>query len=280
MRIKLIAIATALVALGVGVATSQAALQNAVQVKINFKKAGGPGSLELQLINIDDVPLPEGQPLSSTALRSALYDGGLVPERVSKLILQTSSAKFNSKALPYCELYDESGNKRDIPTRASGMTGTEQYTYLPGANNNQYVKKNCPSSSIVGKGSFTAVVGTPGQPYDPSQSGAISGNMYLYNYKPRSGDRLGTLALLEAKDPVPANQYIYAGVDSRNVLRAIVPRRSELPTNLDASIPAGEVGMTSLLMKLVAPKPKKGKKPIITIKSFSNVSVYGQLVRD
>jgi hypothetical protein len=291
MRIKLIAIATAILALAVGVTASNAALQNAIQVKMNFKKAGGPGSLSLQLINMDDATLPEGAPMSATQLQNALNDGGLVPQRVSKLIVQSSSAKFSTKSLPYCQLgkviLDPNTNAKTgfeivktIPTRATGMTGAENYTYVPGKQNDKDVTKACPSKSLLGKGDFTAVIGTPGQPYNPAQAGAISGKVYLYNYKPQGGDQFGTLAMLSVQNPVPSNQYLYAGVDRKNVLRTSVPSRAEIPTNLDASLPAGEVSMTSLQLKITAPKPAKGKKPIFTVKSFSNLNVYGQLVRE
>ncbi len=279
MRIKLIAIATALVALAVGVATSHAALQNALQVKVNFKKAGGPGSLSIQLINMDDQKLPEGKPMSAAQLKTALYDGGLVPERVSKLIVASNSAKYNSKALPYCNVV-YNGQKK-IPTRADGITGAENLTPIPGEKNPSDVLKNCPTKSILGSGTFTAVVGTKGAPYDPSQAGALEGKIYVYNYKPASGDQFGTVALLHVDNPVPANQYIYSGVSKSGVLKSVIPTRAEIPTNLDATIPAGEVAMTSLNLTLKAPKPaKKNGKPIFTIKSFSNLNVYGQLERE
>lgn len=279
MRFKLIAIATALVALAVGVTTSHAALQNALQVKMNFKKAGGPGSLSLQLINVDDTPLPEGKPMSAAQLKASLFDGGLVPQRISKLVVQSNSAKFNSKAIPYCKIVFNGQAK--IPTRADGITGAEELSYVPGEQNSAQVSKDCPKTSIVGKGDFTATIGTPGLAYDPSQAGAIQGTVVVYNYKPASGDQLGTVARLHVDNPVPANQYLYAGVSKKNILTAIVPKRSEIPTNLDASLPAGEVSMTSLSLNLTSPKPKKKNgKPLFTIKSFSKLDVYGQLVRE
>lgn len=277
MRIKLIAIATALVALAVGVTTSHAALQNALQVKMNFKKAGGPGSLSLQLINMDDAPLPEGKPMSKGQLHNALYDGGLVPQRVAKLIVQSTSAKYNSKAVKYCTVVFN-GQKK-IPTNADGITGAENLTYVPGEKNPSDVVKNCPKDSLIGQGSFTAVVGNAGSPYDPSQAGALEGKVYVYNYKPASGDQLGTVAMLHVDNPVPANQYLYSGVSKKGVLTVTVPRRSEIPINLANAIPDGEVNMTSAQLDLKPKAPKKGK-PLFTIKSFSNLNVYGQLVRE
>jgi hypothetical protein len=281
MRIKLIAIATALAALAFGVTTSHAALQNALQASMKFKKAGGPGSIQLQLVNVDDTPLPDGKPLSARQFHDRLYDGGLVPQRISKIVIQTSSAKFNSKALPYCALTDpNTGQKKDIPTRATGMTGAEEYSYVPGDQNAKAVSKNCPAASIIGKGDFTATVGNPGSPYDPGQAGALEGTVIVYNYKPAGGHTLGTVARLHVENPVPATQYIYSGITKSGVFTADVPSRAELPSNLEASIPAGEVSMTSIVLKLTAPKPPKGKGPIFTVKSFSNLNVYGQLVRE
>lgn len=282
MRIKLIAIATALVAIAVGVTTSHAALQNAVSVSVKFKKAGGPGSLSLQLINMDDIPLPEGTPLSKNALKQRLYDGGKVPERVAKLIVQSKAAQFNSKSMPYCKVVFNGADR--IPTRSTdpSFTGAESLTEVPGAKDNTAdSKKNCPKSTLLGKGDFTAVIGTPGQPYDPANGTALEGTVYVYNYKPRAGDKFAVVARLKVENPVPANQYLYSGVDKKNVLRAVVPNRSELPPNLDGALPPGEVVMTSLTLNLTAPKPKKKNgKPVFTIKSFSNLDVYGQLVRE
>lgn len=289
MRIKLIAIATALVALAVGVTTSHAALQNAVGVNISFKKAGGPGNLKVQLINFDGnllkssgAPADPTKPLSDADMSKTLYNGnGVVPQRVKQLIVKSTSAKYNSKALPYCKLVNPDTGAVGIPTRAGGMTGAESLTPIKGESNNKTVLKNCPLKSIIGSGSFTAVVGNVGSAYDPGAAGALEGKVYIYNYKPASGDAMGTIALLHVDNPVPANQYLYNGVSKSGVLTANIPARSEIPTNLDASIPAGEVVMTSLNLKLTAPKPaKKNGKPIFTIKSFSNLNVYGRMVRE
>ncbi|MFT4048401.1 MAG: hypothetical protein QM648_01025 [Solirubrobacterales bacterium] len=291
MRIKLIAIATALVALAVGVATSHAALQNAVGVNVNFKKAGGPGTLQVQLINFDGNLLSSGggpanptKALSDADMHTTLYQGGgLVPQRVKQLIVKSTSAKFNSKApeVGYCKLVNPDTGATGIPTRATGMTGAETLTPIKGETNPASVLKNCPLKTMIGSGTFTAVVGQVGTAYNPSQAGALEGKIYVYNYKPAAGDALGTIALLHVDNPVPANQYLYNGVSKSGVLTANIPARSEIPTNLDASIPAGEVVMTSLNLKLTAPKPKKKNgKPIFTIKSFSNLNVYGRMVRE
>jgi hypothetical protein len=282
MRAKLVILAVALFAMATGVATSEAALQNAVQAKLHFKKAGGPGSIFVQLVNMDDVPLPTGRPLSKRGLHNALYDGGLVPQRLSRLVVQSSSVRYNRRALPTCRVVFRGQAK--IPTRADGITGAEELTYVPGERNSHAVKKACPKKSILGRGTFTATVGTPGLPYNPAQAGALEGTVIIYNYRPKKGDTLGTVARLHVDNPVPSTQYLYAGVSRRGVLIADVPRRTEIPTNLDATIPPGELSMTSLSLDLKAPRPKRHRgragKPIFTIKSFKKLDVYGQLVRE
>lgn len=282
MRAKLIVLAVALLAMAVPVATSEAALQNAVQAKLHFKKAGGPGSIFVQLVNMDDVPLPEGKPLSRRGLSMALRNGGLVPQRLKRIVIQSRSARFNRRALPYCKVVFR-GQAR-IPTRADGITGAEELTYVPGQRNSRSVSRACPKRSILGRGDFTATVGTPGQPYNPAQAGALEGTIIVYNYRPARGDTLGTVVRLHVDNPVPSTQYIYTGVSKRNVLTANVPSRAEIPTNLDATIPPGELSMTSVNLSLKAPTPKRrhGKrgKPIFTVKSFKKLDLYGQLIRE
>lgn len=266
-----------------GVTTSGAALQNALHVKVNFKKAGSAGSLSMQLVNINDAPLPEGRPVSDRGVRGMLYDGGLVPERIQRLIVQSSSIRYNRKALPYCKVIFN-GQKK-IPTRADGITGAEQLTYVPKKKNSSGVKKACPQKSILGSGTFTAAIGTPGLPYNPTNAGILTGSVIVYNHQPKKGDTLGAIVRISVNDPVPSNQYIYAGVSRGGKLVASIPSRAEIPLNLDASLPAGEVALTSISVKLKAPKVKKARrgrkagKPIFTIKTFKDVRVYGQLVR-
>lgn len=284
MRIKLIAIATVIAALAVGVASSQAALQNSVGVKINFKKAGGPGTFDVQLINFDGGTTngPDGNPFpiakapSDAQVKSAVLRGGLVPQPVRRLVISSTSAKYNTKALPYCTIVASNGVK-DIPTNAQGNNDSSFLAPRPGSKNDKTVLKNCPLKSLVGKGTFTAVVGQPGQPYDPSQSGAINGNVYIYNYKPRKGDQAAFVAWIQSNDPVPnANQYQYVGINKKGVIDTILPGRADIPPNIAAVLPAGSITMTSMHLKLTAPK---NKRPIFTIKSFKNLNVFGQLIR-
>ncbi|MGK2877690.1 MAG: hypothetical protein ACSLFF_03800 [Solirubrobacterales bacterium] len=262
MRTKLIAIATVVAALAIGVTASNAALQNSLSVQLKFKKAGGPGSLKLSLTNVED--------------------GGLVPQRVAQMVVTSSSAVYNSKALPYCKIVPTQtvGGKDEIPTNAAGNNTSDFLAPEPGGNNSATVLKNCSLKSLVGKGTFQAVVGTVGQPYNPAQAGLITGKVYLFNYKPRAGDQVAFVAWIQSNNPVPnANQYQYVGVSKKGVIRAILPNRGDIPPNIAAVLPEGTISMTNLNLNLTSPKPKKGK-PIFSIKSFSNLNVTGQLIRE
>lgn len=260
MRIKLIALATVVAALAIGATSANAALQNSVSAKVNFAKAGGPGTVELKLTNIDESVGTPGY--------------GKVTERIKQLIVKSKSVAVNSKALPFCNL---PGNV--IPSNALGNNDSTQRVYIPGKSNSAAIKKACPSTSLIGKGTFTAVDGTVGQAADCSQAGCIKGNLYAYNYKPASGDKLGAVVLIQSDTPVPnAYQYMYVGWRG-DTLTANVPAWSDLPPIISQYLPQGTITMTSMTLKLTAPKPKKGK-PIFTIKSFKNLDVFGSIVRE
>lgn len=263
MRTKLILIATVVAALAIGVTASNAALQNSVSVNLKFKKAGGPGTLKLSLTNTED--------------------GALVPERIKEMIISSKSGQYNTKALPYCKIVPTQvpNGKDEIPTNAAQNNTSDFLAPQPGGKNSATVLKNCPLKSLVGKGTFEAVVGTPGQPYDPGQAGLITGNVYMYNYKPRSGDTLAFVAWIQSDNPVQnANQYQYVGVSKKGVIRTVLPNRQDIPPNIAAVLPPGIIAMTKLNLTLTSPKPPKGKKPIFSVKSFSNLDVSGQLIRE
>ncbi|MBI2691932.1 MAG: hypothetical protein HYX29_08325 [Solirubrobacterales bacterium] len=263
MRTKLILIATVVAALAIGVTASNAALQNSVSVTLKFKKAKGPGTLKLSLLNTED--------------------GGLVPQRIKEMIIASKSGVYNTKALPYCKIVPTQtvGGKDEIPTNAAGNNKSDFLAPQPGAKNPATVLKNCPLKSIVGKGTFEAVVGTPGQPYDPSQAGLITGNVYLFNYKPRSGDTLAFVAWIQSDNPVQnANQYQYVGVSKKGVIRTILPNRQDIPPFIADLLPPGIIAMTKLNLTLTSPKPPSGKKPIFSVKSFTNLDITGQLIRE
>jgi hypothetical protein len=268
MRIKLIALATVVAALAIGVTASQASLQQSVSVNVKFKKAGGPGTVSVNLENLEPAG---GNP------------DALVPERIAKLIVSSKSIAYNSKALPYCKVVPSEtvGGKDEIPTNAAQNNLSHQLTPEPGASNTQTILKNCPTKSLIGKGTFEAVVGTVRQPFDPSQAGLITGKIFSYNYKPRPGDQAAFVVWIQSSNPVPnANQYSYVGVSKKGVLTASIPTRDEIPPNIASALPEGTISLTKLKLTLTAPKPPKGKKPAFTIKSFSNLDVTGQLVRD
>jgi hypothetical protein len=262
MRTKLILIATVVAALAIGVTASNAALQNSVSVALKFKKAGGPGTLDLSLTNTED--------------------GDLVPQRIAKIIISSTSASYNTKAIPYCKIVPslQAGGPDTIPTNQAGNNKSDFLAPQPGRSNQAVVLKNCPLTSLVGKGTFEAVVGEVGKPFDRSQAGLINGNVYLYNYKPRAGDTLAFVAWIQSNNPVPnANQYQYVGVSKKGVITTVLPSRADIPQYVADLLPPGTISMTRLKLKLESKQPKKGK-PLFSVKSFSNLNVSGQLVRE
>jgi hypothetical protein len=264
MRTKLIAIATVVAALAIGVTASQASLQQSISVNVKFKKAGGPGTVAVDLQNLE----PSGS-----------NPDALVPERIAKLIVTSKSIAYKTKAVPYCKVVPSEtvGGKDEIPTNAAQNNLSHQLTPEPGASNSQTILKNCPTASLIGKGTFEAVVGTVRAAFDPSQAGLITGKVFAYNYKPRSGDQAAFVTWIQSSNPVPnANQYTYVGVSKKGVLTANIPTRDEIPPNIASALPEGTISLTKLKLTLES----KGKKPLFTIKNFSNLDVTGQLVRD
>jgi hypothetical protein len=249
MRIKLIAIATVVAALAIGVGMSNAALQNSVSVNVKFKKPGAGGTVSIALTNEDTKQI--------------------VPQRISQMIVTSKSVKWNKKALPYCNI--------TIPTNAAGNNTSAFLAPKPGKSNPASITKACPLKSLVGTGTFTAKVGTPGAAYDCGSAACISGYVYLYNYKPQAGDQAAFVAWINSDIPVQnANQYMYVGVNKKGTITSNLPDRGDIPPTIADNLPAGSIAMTSLNLKLTAPN---AKKPIFTIKSFKNLDVSGSLVR-
>ncbi|MGH2906617.1 MAG: hypothetical protein ACRDKI_07585 [Solirubrobacterales bacterium] len=89
MRIKLIAVATAIAALAIGVSASNATLNSETSAKVSIKKAGAPATVKLVIDNTDNA---------------------VVPQRVSAVSITSKAAKWNSKAVPQC--------KSKVPTNA------------------------------------------------------------------------------------------------------------------------------------------------------------------
>lgn len=296
LRTKLIVLTTVIAALAIGVGGSQAALQNSVGVKLNFKKPGAAGSIQLQLINhdagngqaapgeVDGNPFPIAKQPSAKSVLNVVNAGGLVPQPIRRLVVASTSAKYHSKAMPYCKVVSSAG-RVGLPDNAHGDNTSDLVTPLPRGKNERSVLKNCPTSTIVGTGTFSAVIGKPGTHYDASQGRAITGDVVVYNYKPARGDQAGFVVLIRSENPVPnAYQYQYVGVNRKGTIDAKLPARSDIPPNISAAYGVdGGISMTSMDLKLTAKMPRakklKRKGPIFTIKSFKNLNVYGQLLR-
>jgi hypothetical protein len=240
MRIKLIALATVVAALAVGVVTSQAALQQKVSVNVNIPKPGAAGTVKVSLKNDDP---------------------GKVPERIKTIVVTSKSVKWNSKAVPYCNV--------KIPTNADG--------------DNNAAKLTCPSKSKVGSGKFLVNTGIPGQA-PPAELYVIDGNVTVYNYKPRPGNVAGFLVEIQSDVPVPnAHQYQYVGITRAGVMTAEIPNTADLPPQVRdilLNLPGRQISLNSLDLTLKAPKVKKGKKPLFTITNFKKLDVSGELIRE
>lgn len=240
MRIKLIALATVVAALAVGAMTSQAALQQKVSVNVNIPKPGNGGTIKVSLVN---------------------NDPGQVPERIKQIIVTSKTVKWYSKALPYCNV--------TIPTNAAG--------------NNNAAKLSCPSKSRVGRGNFLVNTGVREQGI-PAELYEINGNITAYNYKPRSGDVAAFLVEIQSDVPVPnAHQYQYVGISRAGVMKADIPATEDLPPQVRdilLNLPGRKIALNTINLTLTAPKVKKGKKPLFTIKSYKKLDVSGELVRE
>lgn len=285
MRLKWIFLVAVIAAFSLAVGTADAALQSGVRATAKFKKAGGPGSLFVQLINIDDAALPGGRAVSHGTIRNYLFDGGTVPEPVRKIIMRSTAAQYNRKALPYCNVYFN--GVKTLPTRAGGASGAEDLTYMPGRRNSSTVARHCPKKSLIGRGNYSAVVGAAGTPYQPIVNSILTGELLAYNYPPRPGDTMGAVVRINVKEPAAATQYIYVGVSGGKVITANIPTRAEIPANLDGILLPGEISLTSIDMKLTAPRPKSRKtrrgrkagKPIFTLRTPNKLDFYGQIER-
>jgi hypothetical protein len=68
-------------------------------------------------------------------------------------------------------------------------------------------------------------------------------------------------------------------VSKKGVITTVLPSRAEIPQNIADLLPPGIISMTKVNLTLTAPANGK-KKPIFSVKNFSNLDVYGQLVRE
>ncbi len=81
MRIKILVIGAALAAI-VGGGSASAALQNQLNVDILQKGQGYPAAVKLFASNYDSA--------------------GVIPQRISQVVLKSKSAKWNGRAVPKC----------------------------------------------------------------------------------------------------------------------------------------------------------------------------------
>lgn len=241
MRIKVITAVAIVAAMAVGVTASNAALRTEANLRVQVKKPGAPAKA---IIKIDNT------------------DPGVVPQRVSTLVIASKVAKFNGSALPAC--------KTPVPSNALGN------------NNAGEINPPCPSKTLVGKGTFIANTGITGQPL-PADFGTIDGDMRVYNYKKSGGEQAALLVELRSDIPVPnAHQYLRAGITKGGVIRATIPNTADLPPQVSNLLrnPDGSYRTTSMAnMSLTLASPR-GKKPFFTLKQVKKLDFQIVLERE
>jgi hypothetical protein len=196
-------------------------------------------------------------------------DTDFVPAHVKSVVITSKVAKFNSKAVTQC--------KTKVPNNADGD------------NTGAALNPACPSASKIGKGSFRANTGVPGQPIPFNDLGVIDGTINIYNYKPGSGQQAALLLEIMSDTPVPdTHQYMLAGISKRGVITANVPNTTDLPPNvsnlLRVNPPSNMSYRTTSLAHvettITSPRPKKGKAPFFTLKNTRNIDFSVVLNRD
>lgn len=188
-----------------------------------------------------------------------------VPERISSVVISSKVAKFNGSAVPAC--------------------GTAVPTNAAGTNNAGKINPPCPAKSKVGKGTWVANTGTPGEPIPPDL-GTLSGTMNVYNYKKAGGEQAALLMEVMSDIPVPnAHQYIRVGVSNSGVLNAVLPNTADLPPTVanflrNPNLTFRTTSMSKVVTTITSPKPAKGKKPFMTLKNLKNIDFSIVLNRD
>lgn len=186
-------------------------------------------------------------------------DAGIVPQRTASLVVTSKVAKWNSSGAGVC--------KSPIPVN-------------PAANNVAEISPACPSSSKVGKGTFTVNTGTVGQPI-PAELGTISGNVNVYNYKPAGGSQAALLFEILSDSPVQnAHEYTLGQITRSGTLSAKIPNTTDLAPALQQFLTGRTTSLTSLNLTIKSPKVKKGKKPLFTLKNTKNLDIAAQVIRD
>lgn len=195
MRIKILVIGAALAAL-VGTGTASGALQNQLNVDVLQKAQGQPAAVKVFAQNYDSA--------------------GIIPERISQVVLKSKSAKWNGKAVPKCT--------SPIPTREVG-----------GA-----IVPSCSSKSLVGTGSAIVLAGNKGEPVPPRGSSYyVEAALKIYNYKVSPGDKVTLLLESISDQPVPdAHVYTLAHINSKGTITANIPSVNDIPLNLAQLYPS------------------------------------------
>jgi hypothetical protein len=185
--------ACAVAVLGTG--NAGAALQNQLNVDIIQKSQGKPATVKVYASNKDTNP-----------------DGSLrnIPERISKVVVKSKSAKWNPRAVKKCT--------SPVPSKEVGGT----------------IVPACPSSTQVGTGSGVILAGKAGRQAPPRGSAYYAeGTIKIFHYQTQPGDKVTLLVETISDQPVPdAHLYVLAHVDSRGTLTANIPNVGDIPLNL------------------------------------------------
>lgn len=238
MRFKIISALAMVAALAIGVTASNASFRSEVGAKIKVAKAGAPAKITFTLDNTDTEN---------------------VPRRVSQVIVTSKIGKFNNKAVPQCKVA--------IPSNALG--------------NNTGDQLSCPKASKIGSGTFTVNTGVAGQPIPFNDLGVIKGTMKIYNYKPSGSQQAALLFEYYATEPVPAYNYTLTPVTKGGVSTSPIPDVVDLPPNVanllvvtpPPNITYRTLSVAHAVFTLDSPKPKKGKKPFLTLSSTKNMDI-------
>lgn len=244
MRIKILSLVAVVAALAVGVTTSNASFRSEVSVKATLAKAGAPAKVAMTIDNTDSAK---------------------VPERISSVVVTSKGVKFNSSAVKACT--------SKVPTNADGD------------NNAAEINPPCPAKSKVGKGSSILNTGTPGQPIPPDL-GTLTSTINIYNYKKSGGEQAALLLEALSDIPVPnAHVYIRVGISNSGVATSLVPNTADLPPAVanflrNPDLSYRTTSLAKVAYTITSPRPAKGKKPFMTLKSTKKMDFSVVLNRD
>ncbi|MBI4898110.1 MAG: hypothetical protein HY827_07060 [Actinobacteria bacterium] len=120
----------------------------------------------------------------------------------------------------------------------------------------------CPRRSLVGRGTVSGVLGTPGKPRDGF--GALSyaaGHFRLYNYRRRGGESARMVAVIDTSKPFAGYSInLSIPISRTGEIDVRVPELRELPAFISASYPLDtRLVITDLTVKLEPPRARGGK---------------------